>query len=133
MNDKTLPGTQIPFQSICSTGSFHNAFGVGDMDISIHRPSSKYPWLDLGRINFSNPTPGQLLDAQTSPEYSEGSKALSDIHRRLSFKQANLIVNMMNIALGEAFNGTIPADDEIDEFFKKWREEQSTSKRIVSQ
>jgi hypothetical protein len=124
MNDKTLPGAQIPFQSICSTGFSHSAFGVGDMDISIHRPSGTYPWLDLGRINFSNPTTNQLLDAQTSPAYSEGSKALSDIHRRLSFKQANLIVNMMNVTLSKAFNGEIPADDEVDEFFKKWMEAQ---------
>lgn len=125
MNDKTLPGAPILFKSARSTGHSTNGFGVGDMDISIHRPDSKYPWLDLGRINFASPTEQQLLDAQTSPAFSEGQKAFADINRRLSFKQAQLVRDIFIHTLEQAFRGEIPADDEIPDFLKQWKKDQS--------
>lgn len=124
MSDKTLHGAQIPFRGACNTGLHTDSFGVGDMHLSLHRPHAKYQWLDLGRINFSNPTPDQLLDAATAPAYSPGAKAYSDICRRPSFKQAQVISAMIIIMLNKSFNGTIPADDEIDEFLIDWKSKQ---------
>lgn len=106
-----LPGAQIDFQSICSTGSSENWFGVGKTDISLHRPGSKYPWVDLLDIGYSNPTDNQLLYAQTSPALSviDGS----DIFRRVSRKQADAIKQVIMKALDKEFNGVIPADDDL--------------------
>lgn len=124
MSDKTLPGAQIPFQRSLIDGIHSDSFGVGYVSLSLHRPHAKYQWLDLGRINFSNPTPDQLLDAATSPVYSPGGKAYSDICRRLSLKQAQVISEMIISMLDKSFNGTIPDDDEIDEFLIDWKSKQ---------
>ena len=74
-----LPGAQIEYQSICSTGSIENQFGVGKTDISLHRPGSKYQWVDLLNIGYSNPTENQMMDAQTVPGLQPHH---SDIYRR---------------------------------------------------
>jgi hypothetical protein len=124
MNNKTLPGTQIEFKQACSTGRTHRSFGVGDIDLSIHRPQSAYPWLDLGRINFASPTQEELLDAQTSPAFSDGANARVDINRRLSYKQAELVNTMIIHMLNKSFNGVIPADDEIADFLQVWKSKQ---------
>lgn len=117
MTDKTLPGAPIRFRNISCSGYHQNAFGVGSMDISAQR-EGKWPWLDIGRVNFSSPTQEQLLDADTSPFGSEGDNAKSDIRRRLSFKQAQLVREVMSRALTLTFECEFPADDEIDEWRK---------------
>jgi len=114
----------IVFKQASSTGSRQNEYGVGSIDISLYRPDGKCKWVDLGEINYASPTSEQLLDAQTSPGFSKGAYANADIHRRLSFKQASAINNMIVIMLEKAFNGVIPPDDEMDEFFKTWMEKQ---------
>lgn len=117
--DPHLPGAMITFASVCSTGSSENQYGIGDMDISLHRPGQQYPWLDLGRINFSNPTQSQYLDAETSPQFSEGRKAFADIERRLSKLQATYIVELFQEMMMKEFKGVIPPDDEIQELRKQ--------------
>jgi len=124
MTDKTLPGAMIVFEKACSTGFRQSEYGVGAMDLSLFRPESHYKWVDLGLIQFASPTQEQLLDAQTSTGFSKGANANADIHRRLSFKQASAINNMIVIMLEKAFNGVIPPDDEMDEFLKTWVEKQ---------
>lgn len=113
----TLPGAPIRFRSVGCSGYHHNAFGVGSMDISIHR-EGKWPWLDVGHVYFSDPTKEQILDADTSPFGSEGERAKSDIRRRLSFKQAQLVREVMSRALSLTFECEIPADDEIEQWRK---------------
>ena len=114
-----LPGAVIHFSSVGSTGSSQNGFGVGDIDISIHRPGEKFPWIDLGRINYSSPTQTQYEDAETSPDMSEGRKAYVDINRRISKKQANYITFLICEMLKSELNGEIPADYEIDDLLKQ--------------
>lgn len=119
--DKTetkLPGAMIFFKSVNSTGSKEDEFGVGDMDISLHRPGEKYPWLDLGQINYSNPSLSQYRTAVNTVS-SKGSKPLSDINRRLSKKQAQWLFLLIQEMLTKEFAGVIPADDEIDDLVKE--------------
>lgn len=123
MNEKTLPGAVVSYRSVSSTGYSVNSHGVGDIDISLHTPEDKYKWKDIARVNFASPTEQQLLDAETSPEFTEGRKAFGDINRRLSFKQAQLISSMIIMTLENAFRGEIPADDEIGDFFDRWKEQ----------
>ena len=125
MNEKTLPGAPVPYRNVSSTGYSTNSHGVGDMDISLHTPDLKYKWRDIARVNFASPTEQQFLDAQTSPEFTEGSKSFGDINRRPSFKQAQLINSMFILTLEKAFRGEIPADDEIGDFFDQWKKEQN--------
>ena len=125
MNEKTIPGAPVPYRAVLSSGHSTNGYGVGDIDISLHTPQSKYNWRDIARVNFSSPTEQQFLDAQTSPEFTEGHKAFSNINRRLSFKQAQLVTNMFILTLEKAFHGEIPADDEIGDFFEQWKKEQN--------
>ena len=114
ISNQLLPGAMIQFTSIVNTGSSQNEYGVGDMDISLHRAGQKYPWVDLMRINFSNPTYEKYLDAETSPPNSKGRDAFSDINRRLSVKQANFIASKIMKMLNKEFpDGIIPPDDEI--------------------
>lgn len=125
MNKKTLPGTAVPYRGVSSSGYSMNSYGVGDMDISLYTPDQKYKWKDIARVNFASPTERQLLDAQTSPEFTDGSKAFDNINRRLSFKQAQIINSMFILTLEKAFRGEIPADDEIGDFFDQWKKEQN--------
>lgn len=125
MNEKTLPGAPVSYRNVASTGWSMNSYGVGDIDISLHAPDGKYKWRDIARVQFASPTEQQLLDAQTSPEFTEGRKALSNINRRLSFKQAQLIKSMFILTLEKAFQGEIPADDEIGDFFEQWKKERN--------
>lgn len=125
MNEKTLPGAPVSYRHAASTGYSANAYGVGDIDISLHTPDGKYKWKDIARVKFASPTEEQLLDAQTSPTFSKGREALADINRRLSFKQAQLIKSMFILTLEKTFRGEIPADDEIGDFFEQWKKEQN--------
>jgi hypothetical protein len=109
----TLPGAPIRLRSVGGTGYSQNAFGVGSMGISAQR-EGEWPWLDIGNVYFSDPTQEQMLDAATTPFGSVGERARSDIHRRLSFKQAQLVHEVMSRALTLAFECEIPADDEIE-------------------
>lgn len=108
-----LPGALIRFATASCCGSHENSFGIGDFSLALHRPQEKYAWVDLGHIYYSNPTPLQLEDAATSPKYSRGWNAVSDIHRRLSRKQAALVVDKINKMLVAEFADGIPPDDEI--------------------
>ena len=115
--DKTLPGAHILFAHATSTGHSQNQYGNGKMDISLQRPHSPYPWLDLGVIYYSSPTQDQLKAAEkVHKEEPHGPEACnySDIHRRLSFKQAQYINYLIREMLMEKFNKDgIPSDDEI--------------------
>ncbi len=108
-----LPGAPVYFTNASCCGSHENGYGVGDFSLTLHRPGQKYVWVDLGHIYYSNPTPSQLEDAQTSPSFTAGAHAHADIHRRLSRKQAQLIVNRINRMINAEFFEGIPADDEI--------------------
>ena len=114
-----LPGAMIMFAATTSSGSHEDAFGVGTMDISLHRPGQKYPWLDLCEVNYSAPTPAQYMYAETSPNRSIGSQAKSNIHRRVSKTQARYINLLIQEMLMNEFKGIIPPDDEIKELAKQ--------------
>lgn len=117
---KCLPGAMIRFKSACSNGSHENIYGVGELSLALHRPDAVYKWVDLGCIYYSAPTPEQYLDAETSPQFSEGYKAHSDIHRRLSKKQAEFMVMKINEMIARQFSdAVIPSDDEIDLILKE--------------
>lgn len=118
-SDNRLPGAMIMFASTSCTGSSEDQYGVGDMDLSLYRPGQKYPWVDLGRINYSHPTASQYLDAETSPSMTEGWRAHSNIHRRVSKKQAEYINMLIREMLMKEFAGVIPPDDEIVELMKQ--------------
>lgn len=115
MSDKTLPGAVVNFAGATSTGCHTNHLGIGSMDISLRRPGTPWPWLDLGEIYFASPTPAQY-DAAVRAKATPGPDgcAFSNIHRRLSRKQAEYIVGLISRMLEEKFKGQIPADDEID-------------------
>jgi len=115
LDHQTLPEARINFKSAVCCVSPENEFGVGHMSLSLPRSSCKYPWVDLGQIFYSSPTPKQCFDAETSPEFTEGKKAFSDINRRLSKKQATLIVDKINKMLIREFPNGIPPDDDINE------------------
>ena len=110
----TLPGALVTFRSATCTGSHEDIFGVGDMSLALHRPDHQYTWIDLGNIFYSNPTPEQYLDTKTAPPYTPGAKAHSNHHRRLSKKQAELLVKMINQMIVREFPNGIPPDDEIN-------------------
>ncbi len=131
--DKTLPGTHILFANATSTGHSQNQYGNGKMDLSLHRPGHQYPWLDLGVIYFSNPTAEQYKAAeemQRAFPYGELAGNKSDMHRRLSFKQAEYINYLIREMLMDKLNrGGIPADDEVDVIMKEIRENSLPSNR----
>ncbi len=111
--EQHLPGAPIRFTTASCCGSHENSFGVGELSLTLRRPQEKYVWVDIGHIYYSNPTPSQMEDAETSPKYSSGWNAVADIHRRLSRKQAEHVVNKINRMLATEFSEGIPADDEI--------------------
>ncbi len=116
-NEKTLPGATVQFVSACTSGSSTNAYGVGSLSLQLYRPGNKYPWIDLGCINFSAPRPEQFeaaKKANAENPYNEDGQALSNIYRRLSKKQADYIQHLICEALTEKLKGEIPPDDEID-------------------
>lgn len=124
--DKTLPGAHILFANASSTGHSKNHFGNGTMDISLHRPHSPYPWLDLGNIYYSSPTEEQLKAAEKvhkEEPYGTEARNHSDIRRRLSFKQAQYVNYLIREMLTEKFSKDgIPPDDEIDLIMKEIKE-----------
>lgn len=108
-------GAAIMFDYVTSTGYYRNKFGNGDVSISMHRPGDGYEWLDLLRINFTQPRDDQFLDCITAPSHTEAAKEKSNMSRRLSFVQANYIKNILIKAMKEAFPvGVIPSDEEIN-------------------
>lgn len=109
--EPVLPGAQIEFSSIHSSGRCQNHYGVGTTDISLHRPESKWPWVDLVDIRYAAPTQEMILDAQTKP--GSFNSEFSGIMRRVSFKQARKIQEVIVKALEAEFKGVIPADDEL--------------------
>lgn len=131
--DKTLPGAHILFAHATSTGRSQNQYGNGAMDLSLQRPGHQYPWLDLGSIYYSDPTPEQYKAAEEMHRvnpYGELARNKSDIHRRLSFKQAEYINYLIREMLTEKFSKDgIPADDEVDVIMKEIRENSLLSNR----
>ena len=123
---KNLPGVHIRFAHATSTGHFQNQYGNGKMDLSLHRPHSPYPWLDLGLIYYSAPTAEQLKAIEKVCEedpYGPEAHNRSDVHRRLSFKQAEYVNYLILEMLTEKFGKDgIPCDDEIDEIMTQVRE-----------
>lgn len=124
--DKTLPGAHIRFTHASSTGHSQNQYGNGRIDLSLHRPHSPYPWLDLGLIYYSSPNEEQMKAAEKvhkEEPYGPEARNQSDIHRRLSFKQAEYINYLIREMLTEKFSKEgIPCDDEIDEIMTAYRE-----------
>lgn len=112
-DETRLPGAWVVFRSALSSGSSENRYGVGEISLDLYRSDNKYPWVGLGSIFYSSPTPEQLLDAETSPEFSEGRKAFGDIKRSLSKKQAELVVRKILTMMAREFPNGIPPDDEI--------------------
>lgn len=125
--DKTLQGAHIRFAHATSTGYTQNQYGNGKMDLSLHRPHSPYPWLDLGAIYYSAPTAEQLKAIEKVCEedpYGSEAHNRSDVNRRLSFKQAEYINYLIREMLTEKFGKDgIPCDDEIVEIMKQVRED----------
>lgn len=124
--DKTLQGAHILFAHATSTGHTQNQYGNGKMDLSLHRPHSPYPWLDLGVIYYSAPTAEQLKAIEKICEedpYGAEAHNRSDVCRRLSFKQAEYVNYLIREMLTEKFGKDgIPCDDEIVEIMKQVRE-----------
>ena len=107
-------GAAIEFDNVTSTGHYKNEFGNGNMDISMSLPGNRYKWLDLLRINFTQPTDDQFLNCKAAPSFTEASKQEIDMYRRLSFVQANYIKDILIKVLEEEFaGGVIPSDEEI--------------------
>lgn len=107
-------GAAIEFDHVTSSGYTHNAFGNGNMDISMHRPGDGYKWLDVLAIHFTQPTADQFMDCMTAPGHTEETQEKSNMFRRLSFVQANYIKDIVIKALEEEFaGGVIPSDEEI--------------------
>lgn len=115
---KQLGGAIIKLEGFYFPGSHSNEWTVGAISLAAFRNTS-WPNLDLGEIYYAAPTQAQALDAQTSPQFTPGNKAWSDINRRLSLKQAHLVGDIINAALKKAFHdNVIPADGDI----KEWRQ-----------
>lgn len=107
-------GSAIEFEHVTSSGYSQNAFGNGNMDISMHRPGPGYKWLDVLDIHFTQPTTDQFMDCMTAPSHTEDAQEKSNMFRRLSFVQANYIKDILIKALEEEFaGGVIPSDEEI--------------------
>lgn len=108
----------ITFAHIASTGSHENSYGNGELSLEIFRPNGGVRYTCIAKLPYSSPTADQLLNMQTSPNYSEGSKELGNMERSLSRKQAEYIMMLTTEALREKLNCYIPPDDEIDELMK---------------
>lgn len=121
--DKTFPGASFRFASVSSSGSRTNEFGVGSMSLGMYRPGNHWPQVDLGEIWFSSPTPDQYKEAENlRGVFTKEGLNFSDIHRRISRKQAEYIVYLITSMLSEKLKGEMPTDDEIDEIMKEARE-----------
>lgn len=123
--NKTLPGAMIRFTNPGSCGYHTNEYGVGSISLSAQRPGQEWPWLDLGHIFFSDPTPDQYKAATEVREknpYGPDAVSYSDIHRRVSRTQASYIEMLISDMLNEKLNGVIPTDDEINAIMKERRE-----------
>lgn len=115
-------GAAIEFDYVTSTGYSQNAFGNGNIDISMHRSGDEYKWLDLLQIQFTQPTDDQFLNCMTAPSYTEADKEKSNMFRRLSFVQAHYVKDVLMKALNEEFvNGRIPSDEEIKQILANAR------------
>ncbi len=117
--NKPLPGAPIRVQYVCSTGSHTNHYGVGELDISIRRPGD-YPWLDVGNVFFSSPTQSQLTELNAGEDTPGKSIFRSNIPRRMSRDQAELVALVIMKELTEKFTDGIPPDDEITEWKKAY-------------
>lgn len=121
--DKTLPGAPFRFASVSSSGSHINAFGVGEMSLGMYRPGNYWPQVDLGQIYFSAPTPDQYEEAtKLKGSITKEACNFSDIHRRISRKQAEYVTYLIVSMLSEKLKGEMPTDDEIDIIMKEARE-----------
>ncbi len=108
-------GAAIEFDHVTSSGYRQNAYGNGEMDISMHRPGPGYKWLDVLDIHFTQPTADQFMDCMTAPSHTEDAQEKSNMFRRLSFVQANYIKDILIKTLKETFaGGVIPSDEEIN-------------------
>lgn len=117
MANKSLPGAPITVNYASSTGSTIDSNGLGDVDISINRPG-QYPWLDVGKINFSAPTQSQLDKIEEMKDSFEKQRIKSNIARRMSRDQAELVTIVILKTLSEKFSQGIPPDDEIEQWRK---------------
>lgn len=108
-----LPGAWERFRYAGQSGNHEDGYGVGEISLQLRRMNEDWPWIDLGQIYFSNPTAEQYMDAETSPVGTEGRIAYANIRRRLSKKQAELIVKKISQMITLEFPNGIPPDDEI--------------------
>lgn len=111
-NFPAVDGGSIQFSRTGSSGFFQNPYGVGDISLDLTRSDGEWRYIDLGCIYFAAPTADQVLDASLE------TKNISDIKRRLSKKQADLVTEVILKAIDTTFKGGIPADENIDQFRK---------------
>ena len=106
-------GGPVIFSKVFSSGSHTNEFGVGSLDVSIARGDSIYKFVDLGNINFAQPTLEQLRVVRDASPFSDGDKSRVAILRRLSLLQAEFVSDIIIKALQKELIGVIPSDEEI--------------------
>lgn len=112
-------GKDIIFSSSGSSGHSENGYGNGSISLHLHTAGAKSPWTDLGQIDFTNPRQDQLEEMATAPFPSEGNTEFVHACRRLSFKQAKFLQEMISDMIMANFAGCFPSDEEIDDFRKK--------------
>lgn len=109
-------GGTILFTHPTSTGNHTNGYGNGSIDISLPRVASKYSWLDLGHVYFTNPNNEQVLQAATASSCSDEWIEGTNYGRRLSFKQAQYVNKVICDSLANHFGSEIPSDVELPQF-----------------
>ncbi len=115
---KEFHGKAIQIQPISSSGwNLEPEFGTGDISLDtrliVKESNDNGHAIDIGKINFAQPTEEQRLNADTAPFFTKEGMKSTNVNRRLSKIQADYITALICKALNEEFNGVIPSDDEI--------------------
>jgi hypothetical protein len=115
---KEFHGKAIQIQPISSSGwHLEPEFGTGDISLNtrlvVDGQVDNGHSIDIGKIEFTQPTTEQRLNADTTPFFTKEGINACNVNRRLSKIQAEYITALICKALNEEFNGVIPSDDEI--------------------
>ena len=103
-------GQEIAVDQVMSLGSSENCHGFGSYDVSLHASGQQTTYKFLASIEYANPSAGQMLDMETSPE----SRAYVRYMRSLSKTQAAYVRDLVIAHLNNTLNGRIPSDAEIN-------------------
>lgn len=113
-NNKPFVGEAIPIGVIAGSGYSMDEYRGGKMDVSIRRADGS--WLDVIDILFTSHTEEDMARAKDKRDFTPH---YASMQRRLSFKQAQYVSEIVKKALSEAFDKLIPSDDEIRAIMEK--------------